>query len=58
MGEKFQKDTRIHKIAFLNRRQNNYAWDNDDLDDNEKVMVESNMPHPRLAAEMPLVDLA
>ena len=58
MKENFQKETRIHKIRFLNRPQNKYAWDNDDLYDNDNAMVEANVPHPHLAAEMPGVDLA
>ena len=57
-GRKFQKETRIHKIGFLNCHQNNYAWDNDDLYDNDNAMVESNMPHPHIAAKMPGVDLS
>ena len=57
-GRKFQKETRINKIDFLNRHQNNYAWDNDNLDDNNKSLVYSNVPHLHLAAEIPGVDLA
>ena len=57
-GRKFQKETRIHKIYFINRHQNKYAWDNDDLDYNDKALVEDNVPQPHLAAEMPGVDLA
>ena len=57
-GRKFQKDTRIHKIDFLNRHHNKYAWDNLDLDDNDNALVEANVPHPHLAAEMPGVELA
>ena len=58
MGGKFPKETQIHKIDFLNLHQNNYAWDNDNLDDNENALFEANMPHPHLTAEMPGVDLA
>ena len=49
-GIKSQKGTRIHNIYFLNRHQNKYAWDNGNLDDNYKALVETNMPHPHLAA--------
>ena len=58
MGETPQKETQIYKIDFLNRHQNKYAWDIDDLDDNDKALVEANVPHPHLSAEMPGVDLA
>ena len=55
-GRKFQKETRINKIDFINRHQNKYAWDNDNLDDNGNALVEANVPPPHLAAEMPGVD--
>ena len=58
MGGKFPKETQIHKIDFLNLHQNNYAWDNEDLDYNEKSLVEYNMHCPHLYAETPGVDLA
>ena len=57
-GRKLQKETRIHNINFLNHHKNKYAWDNDDLDYNDKALVEDNVPQPHLAAEMPGVDLA
>ena len=58
MGEKPQKETRIHKIYFLNRHHDKYDWDNDDLDDNDNALVEDNVTHLHLAADMPGVDLA
>ena len=57
-GRKFQKETRIHKIYFINRHQNKYAWDNDDLYYNDKVLVQANLPRPHLATDIPVVELA
>ena len=58
MGDKFQKETGIHKIDFLNCHKDNYVWDNDDLDDNEITLVEDDLSRPHLSAEIPGVGLA
>ena len=58
MGEKFQKETQIHKIDFLNHHQNKYVWDNENLDDIDNALVEAKVSKPHLTAEIPGVDLA
>ena len=58
MGRKSPKETWIHKIDFINRHQNKYAWDNDNLDDIDKALVEAKVPHPHLPADISGVDLA
>ena len=57
-GIKFHKETCIHKIDFLNRHKDKYAWDNYDLDDNEMALVEDNVPRSHITAEMLGVYLA
>ena len=49
-GKKYQKETRIHKIDFLNRHKDNYAWDNDDLGDNDMALVEYDVSHPHISS--------
>ena len=57
-GKRFQRESQRHKLEFLNRHKDKYAWDNDDLEDNDMTLVEYEIPHPSIAAEIPGVDLA
>ena len=57
-GRKAPKDTQIHKIDFLDCHKDKYARDNDDSDDNDIALVEYNVSHPHISAEMPGVELS
>ena len=43
---------------FLNFYKDKYAWDNDELEGYDMALVEDEIPHPSIAAEIPGVDLA
>ena len=57
-GKMFQRESQRHKIEFLNLHKDKYALDNDDLKDNDTTLVEDEIPHPSIAADIPGVDLA
>ena len=48
----------MDKIDFLNCHKDKYAWDNDDLDDNDIYLIEDDVYRPHLSSEMPGVYLA
>ena len=51
-GRSFEKETRIHKIYFLNRHKDKYAWFIDDLDESDIDLVEEDVSHPLITAKM------
>ena len=48
----------MDKIDFLNCHKDKYAWDNGDLDDNYMDLVEDEVSHPHISANITGVDLA
>ena len=57
-GKRFQRESQRHKLEFLNCHKDKYAWDNDDLEDDDMALVKDEIPHPGISAEIPGVDLA
>ena len=51
-GKSFQRKSQRHKLDFLNRNKDKYAWDNDDLEDNDMTLVEL---HDALPIYLPLL---
>jgi hypothetical protein len=55
-GRRHQKEDRAKTIEFLNRKRQQYDWENDDLKDNEGL-IEPDFAHPNIPAEFPGIDL-
>jgi hypothetical protein len=55
-GRRHQQEDKTKTLAFLNRKQQQYNWDNDDLKDN-KGLVALDIAHPNIPAKFPGVDL-
>ena len=58
LGKRFQRESQRNKLEFLNRHKDKYAWDNAGLEDDDMALVEDEIPHPGIAAEITGVDLA
>jgi hypothetical protein len=55
-GRHHQQEDKAKTLEFLNHKQQQYTWDNDDLEDN-KGLVELDIAHPDIPAKFPVVDL-
>jgi hypothetical protein len=55
-GRRHQKEDKASTLEFLNRKQQQYGWDNDDLEYDEGL-IEPDIPHPDIPAEFPGIDL-
>ena len=51
-GKRFQQESQRHNLEFLNRHKDKYAWDNDDLEDDDMALVKDDIPHPGIVAEI------
>jgi hypothetical protein len=55
-GRRHQREDKAKTLDFLNHKQQQYYWDNDDLED-DKRLVESDIAHPDIPAKFPGVNL-
>ena len=55
-GQRHQKEDKASTLKFLNQKQQQYNWDNDNLEYNE-VLIEPDIAHPDIPAEFPGIDL-
>ena len=55
-GRRHQKEDKAKTVEFLNRKRQQYDWDNAALGYNEGL-IESDIAHPDIPAEFPGIDL-
>jgi hypothetical protein len=55
-GRHHQKEDKANTLEFLNQKQQQYDWDNEDLEYNEGL-IEPDIAHPDIPAEFPGIDL-
>jgi hypothetical protein len=55
-GRCHQKEDKANTLKFLNQKQQQYDWDNDDLKYDEGL-IEPDIAHPDIPAEFPGIDL-
>jgi hypothetical protein len=55
-GPCLQKEDKASTLEFLNQKQQQYNWDNDDLE-YDKGLIEPDIAHPYIPAEFPSIDL-
>jgi hypothetical protein len=55
-GRRHQKEDKASTLEFLNQKQQQYDWDNNDLEYN-KGLIKPDIAHPDIPAEFPGIDL-